>query len=63
MAGTSGGSLRPGRGRRDRGDLFAGTTRRRSDRSGVDEPAPWRSRRSVRVATALTGLAGIIFVL
>jgi len=43
--------------------LFAGATRRRSDRSGVDEPAPWRSRRLLRLATTLTVLAGVIFVL
>ena len=65
MAGTSGGR-RPRRGRRGGDDgvgLFADTTRRRSDRSGVDEPAHWRSRRSVRVVTALTVLAGVLFVL
>ena len=66
MAGTSGGGLRPrrgGRGGDDGAGLFAGATRRRSDRSGVDEPAPWRSRRSVRVVTALTVLAGVLFLL
>jgi hypothetical protein len=43
--------------------VFTGATRRRSDRSGVDEPAPWRSRRLLRLATVLTVLAGSIFVL
>ena len=41
--------------------VLTGSTRRRSDRSGVDEPAPWRSRRVIRLVTALTALAGIIF--
>ena len=63
MAGTSGGGLRPRRSGGGDAGLFAGTTRRRSDRSGVDEPAPWRSRRSVRVVTALTVLAGVLFLL
>jgi hypothetical protein len=49
-------------GRADGAPVFSGAPRRRRDRSGVDEPAPWRSRRLLRLATALTVLAGIIFV-
>ena len=37
--------------------------RRRRERSGVDEPARWRSRRWVRVVSVLTGLAVLIFIL
>lgn len=64
MAGTSGGGLNPRRrGRAAQGGaaVFAGKAQRRSDRSGVDEPAPWRSRRLLRLATALTVLALLIF--
>ncbi len=43
--------------------LFGGPRPRRRDRSGVDEPARWRSRRSVRVATLITGLAAFAFIL
>jgi hypothetical protein len=35
---------------------------RRGDRSGVDESAPWRSRRPVRVLTVVTGLVVLLFV-
>src|SRR5271165_4518362 len=43
--------------------LFGGPRPRRRDRSGVDEPAKWRSRRSIRIATFVTGLAALIFIL
>ena len=43
--------------------LFGGPRPRRRDRSGVDEPARWRSRRSVRIATLITGLAAFAFIL
>jgi hypothetical protein len=43
--------------------LFGGPRPRRRDRSGVDEPARWRSRRSVRIATLITGLAAGAFIL
>jgi hypothetical protein len=43
--------------------LFGGPRPRRRDRSGVDEPARWRSRRSVRVATLITGLFAFAFIL
>jgi hypothetical protein len=42
--------------------LFGGPRPRRRDRSGVDEPAKWRSRRSVRIATLVTGLAAFLFI-
>src|SRR5215472_749459 len=47
-----------------RRDLLAGRglRPRRGDRSGVDESAPWRSRRPVRVLTVLTGLVVLIFI-
>jgi hypothetical protein len=35
----------------------------RSDRSGVDEPAKWRSRRWVRVVTVLTVFIVLVFIL
>ncbi len=43
--------------------LLGGTRPKRGDRSGVDEPANWRSRRSVRIATLVTGLAAVLFIL
>ena len=43
--------------------LFGGPRPRRRDRSGVDEPARWRSRRSVRIATLITGLFAFLFIL
>jgi hypothetical protein len=43
--------------------LFGGPRPSRGDRSGVDEPARWRSRRSVRIATLVTGLAALLFIL
>ena len=43
--------------------LFGGPRPSRRDRSGVDEPAKWRSRRSLRIVTVLTGLAAVVFVL
>jgi hypothetical protein len=43
--------------------LFGGPRPHRGDRSGVDEPARWRSRRSVRIATLITGLAAFLFIL
>ncbi len=43
--------------------LFGGPRPRRRDRSGVDEPAKWRSRRSVRIATLITGLVAFLFIL
>jgi hypothetical protein len=43
--------------------LFGGPRPRRRDRSGVDEPAKWRSRPSVRIVTFVTGLATLGFVL
>ncbi len=43
--------------------LFGGPRPRRRDRSGVDEPARWRSRRSVRIATLVTGLFAFAFIL
>lgn len=51
-----------------RGQLAAGRwlrrlRPRRSDRTGIDEPAPWRSRGAVRVATILTGVFVTAFVL
>jgi hypothetical protein len=50
--------------RSGRRDLLAGRglRPRRGDRSGVDESAPWRSRRLVRVLTVLTGLIVLIFI-
>ena len=42
--------------------LFGGPRPHRRDRSGVDEPAKWRSRRSLRVITFVTGLAVLIFI-
>jgi hypothetical protein len=36
---------------------------RRRDRSGIDEPAPWRSRGLVRVLTIVTGIVVLTFVL
>ena len=41
--------------------LFGGPRPRRRDRSGVDEPANWRSRRWLRIVTAVTGLAALGF--
>ena len=43
--------------------LFGGPRPRRRDRSGVDDPAKWRSRRSVRIATLVTGLFAAVFIL
>ncbi len=43
--------------------LSGGPRPHRGDRSGVDEPARWRSRRSVRIATLITGLAALLFIL
>jgi hypothetical protein len=42
--------------------LFGRPRPRRRDRSGVDEPARWRSRRSLRIITFVTGLAALIFI-
>src|SRR5258708_2502906 len=42
--------------------LFGGPRPRRRDRSGVDEPAKWRSRQSLRILTFLTGLSAAAFV-
>jgi len=43
--------------------LFGGPRPRRRDRSGVDEPAKWRSRTSIRIATLVTGLVAFAFIL
>ncbi len=43
--------------------FFGGPRPRRRDRSGVDEPANWRSRRWLRIVTFVTGLAALGFVL
>src|SRR5215469_1255728 len=43
--------------------LFGGPRPRRSDRSGVDEPARWRSRTGVRIAAAITAVAALGFIL
>src|SRR5215831_186406 len=55
---------RGGGGRGRRRELLSGRRLRprRGDRSGVDESAPWRSRRPVRVLTVLTGLVVLIFL-
>jgi len=55
---------RGGGGRGRRRELLSGRRLRprRGDRSGVDESAPWRSRRPVRVLTVVTGLVVLIFV-
>ncbi len=59
MLGGRGGGARGGR----RVTLAGrGLRPRRGDRSGVDESAPWRSRRPVRVLTVVTGLVVLIFV-
>lgn len=50
-----------GRGRRDT-LAGRGLRPRRGDRSGVDESAPWRSRRPVRVLTVATGLVVLVFI-
>jgi len=58
----AGNGVRGGERRGQRGSpVLAGATQRRSDRSGVDEPAQWRSRRLLRLVTALTVLAGVLF--
>ncbi len=43
--------------------LFGGPRPRRRDRSGVDEPGKWRSRRLLRAVTVLTGTVVLIFIL
>jgi hypothetical protein len=43
--------------------FFGGPRPRRRDRSGVDEPARWRSRLGVRIVTVLTGLVAFAFIL
>ena len=43
--------------------LSRGLRPRRSDRSGIDEPANWRSRGLVRVLTVVTGVVVVAFVL
>src|SRR5580704_18203869 len=43
--------------------LFGGPRPRRSDRSGVDEPASWQSRRSVQTAALITGIVAFAFIL
>jgi hypothetical protein len=59
MLGGRGGDAR---GRRRDTLAGRGLRPRRGDRSGVDESAPWRSRRPVRVLTVLTGLIVLVFV-
>ena len=43
------------------GRFFGRLRPRRADRSGVDEPASWRSRRAVRVLTMLTIVIVVVF--
>ena len=43
--------------------LLGGPRPRRSDRSGVDEPARWRSRTGVRIVAIITGVAALGFIL
>jgi hypothetical protein len=43
--------------------LLGGPRPRRRDRSGVDQPGKWRSRRLLRAVTVLTGVVVLIFIL
>ena len=43
--------------------LPGGPRPRRRDRSGVDEPGKWRSRRLLRAVTVLTGVVVLIFIM
>jgi hypothetical protein len=43
--------------------FFGGPRPRRRDRSGVDEPARWRSRPGIRIVAALTGLVALAFIM
>ena len=43
--------------------LTRGMRVRRSDRSGIDEPATWRSRGAVRVLAIITGVVVLAFIL